>query len=146
MRHHHSFVTAALAALVIMAGLHGSGAAQAPKPRNSSLAIASMYGADLFDFYCASCHGVDGKGHGPTASALKVAPADLTTLTSRNGGRFPRATLEAYVTGKRETPAHGSADMPVWGPIFRALDPKDAANQVRIRNIVDHIELLQRRP
>jgi len=73
--------------------------------------------------------------------------ADLTTLTVRNGGTFPRASVEADVTGKRETPAHGSAEMPVWGPIFRTLDPKDAAaNKVRIRNIVDHVELLQRRP
>lgn len=140
-------VAVALAILLIVAGLRASGAAQSPKPPNASVLVATMYGADLFDFYCASCHGVDGKGHGPTAPALKIAPADLTALTVRNSGTFPRASVEGYVTGKRETTAHGSAEMPVWGPIFRTLDPNDAAaNNVRIRNIVDHIELLQRRP
>jgi mono/diheme cytochrome c family protein len=100
---------------------------------------------DLFAFYCASCHGRDGKGNGPTAPALNVKPPDLTTLAARNLGTFPKAWVESFVTGNREPlpAAHGSKDMPVWGPIFRALDPNDAANRVRIENIVGHIESIQ---
>ena len=37
-------------------------------------------GKEMFDAYCASCHGVDGKGNGPAAPALKKQPADLTLL------------------------------------------------------------------
>ena len=39
-----------------------------------------MAGRDLFESYCATCHGRDGKGAGPVAGALKTPPADLTAL------------------------------------------------------------------
>lgn len=38
-------------------------------------------GKQMFEAYCASCHGMGGKGGGPVASALKVPPADLTVLS-----------------------------------------------------------------
>src|ERR1700674_202975 len=41
-------------------------------------------GKNMFLNYCASCHGVDGKGNGPAAAALKPAPTDLTTLAKAN--------------------------------------------------------------
>ena len=44
------------------------------------LAINALAGRDLFEFYCATCHGRDGKGAGPVAGALKTRPADLTAL------------------------------------------------------------------
>jgi hypothetical protein len=39
--------------------------------------------------------------------------------------------------------SHGSADMPVWGPIFRSLDRSDARTRVRIANLVAYIESIQ---
>ena len=42
-------------------------------------------GANLFQHFCASCHGVDAKGGGPMAPVLLVQPADLTTLSARYG-------------------------------------------------------------
>ena len=113
--------------------------------KNPPLVISSMYGPDLFAFYCASCHGRDGKGSGPVVPALKTPPPDLTTITRRNSGTFPRARVESFVTGDgdRLTPAHGSKEMPVWGPIFRGLDPRDTTNKVRITNIVGYIESIQ---
>src|ERR1700736_539992 len=33
-------------------------------------------GKKIFANYCASCHGVNGKGNGPAAAALKPAPTD----------------------------------------------------------------------
>ena len=103
-----------------------------------------MAGGDLFRFYCASCHGREGKGDGPVASALNRRPPDLTTIARRNGGRFPTDRVEGFVTGNREpTLAHGSADMPVWGPIFQALDPQDRMNRIRIENVVAFIESIQ---
>jgi hypothetical protein len=60
------------------------------------------------------------------ASALNRRPPDLSTTARRNGGRFPTERVQRFVTGDREpTLAHGSAEIPVWGPIFRALDPQD---------------------
>ena len=46
-------------------------------------------GSEMFRAYCASCHGVDGKGAGPAAAHLKTRPTDLTRLTSANGGKYP---------------------------------------------------------
>lgn len=75
---------------------------------------------------------------------MRVKPADLTTLAERNGGSFPRERIEGYVTGTgRSIAAHGSRDMPVWGPAFRALDGSEARARVRIAAIVDHLESLQ---
>ena len=109
------------------------------------LVISSMTGRDLFEFYCASCHGRDGKGGGPAAPALKIAPPDLTTMARRSGGTFPARRVEAFVTGDEPlaSRAHGSTDMPVWGPIFRALDPNDRRARARLSNIVTHVESLQ---
>jgi mono/diheme cytochrome c family protein len=118
---------------------------QTTGPRNPPLVIASMVGRDLFEFYCASCHGRDGKGGGPVASALKTPPSDLTTLAHRNGGAYPRERVETFVTlgGAPPTRAHGSPDMPVWGPIFGGLEARDAATRIRIGNIVDYVASLQ---
>src|ERR1700758_1504141 len=46
-------------------------------------------GRQMFDAYCASCHGQGGKGNGPAAPALKAPPTDLTQLAAKNGGTFP---------------------------------------------------------
>jgi hypothetical protein len=52
--------------------------------------------------------------------------------------------MEALLSGDRAVPlAHGSSDMPVWGPIFRSLDPNDRMNRVRIANIVTYLESIQ---
>ena len=45
-------------------------------------------GKDMFNNYCAVCHGTDGKGTGPAATALKATPADLTALAQKNGGKY----------------------------------------------------------
>ena len=109
------------------------------------LVIPSMYGRDLYEFYCASCHGRDGKGGGPVTPALKTQPPDITKLAIHNGGVFPRARIEAIVTGRADPllAAHGSREMPVWGPIFRGLDRDEAVNRTRIANILDHLASIQ---
>ena len=45
--------------------------------------------------------------------------------------------------GRLTTPAHGSSDMPVWGPIFKGLDNRDAVNAAPIENLVKYIESIQ---
>jgi hypothetical protein len=119
----------------------GQSSRQGVPPR---LVIESMTGEDSFMFYCATCHGVGGRGDGPVARSLKTPPPNLTILTKRNGGTFPRADVISFVTGVSDKlPTHGPSDMPVWGPIFRALDPSDARVKIRIENIVNFIESIQ---
>ena len=110
--------------------------------------LKSLAGLDLFEFYCASCHGRDGKGHGFAAAALKKAPTDLTTLAARNHGIFPAERVTAVLEGDERLtiPAHGSSDMPVWGPVFKGLDDREAVNQMRIENIVKYIASMQPKP
>lgn len=101
-------------------------------------------GKDMFNSYCAACHGKDGKGDGPASAALKEAPADLTTLTQRNKGKFPSAHVATMVLGEADLPAHGSREMPVWGPLFRALDPQgDLIVRQRIASLTEYIKSLQ---
>jgi len=119
--------------------------AQQPPRRPPPLVIDSMMGQDLFRFYCSSCHGEDGKGHGPTAVALNTPPADLTRIAVKSGGVFPRQQIIGFVTYGTPTMivAHGTRDMPVWGPIFTALDPSGVRTQMRIENLVLYIESIQ---
>ena len=109
------------------------------------LANPSLVGSDTYVFYCAPCHGKDGKGRGPVAAALKTLPADLTKLSLRNGGMFPRDRVKAYVTNgePKAIAAHGTPAMPVWGPTFRALDTSDTLVNVRIFNVVSYLEMIQ---
>ncbi|HEY3044993.1 MAG TPA: cytochrome c [Vicinamibacterales bacterium] len=119
----------------------GQSSRQGAPPR---LVIESMTGEDSFMFYCAPCHGLSGRGEGPVAGSLKTLPPDLTALAKRNGGTFPRTDVISFVTGVSDRlPTHGPSDMPVWGPIFRALDPSDARVKIRIENIVAFIESIQ---
>jgi mono/diheme cytochrome c family protein len=145
MRQSKRMIRGALVALALISALAARGVAGQQNGRTPPpLVIPSMSGGDLFRFYCASCHGRDGKGDGPVASALNRRPPDLTSIARRNSGRFPTDRVERFVTGDREPSlAHGSADMPVWGPIFQALDPQDLMNRIRIENVVAFIESIQ---
>jgi mono/diheme cytochrome c family protein len=141
-------VFSALATAAFVCAMTGglvSGAAQTTGPRLPRLAIESMYGPDLFRMYCASCHGRDGKGGGPVAASLKVPPPDLTVLSRRQNGVFPKSEVETIITGPATVGPHGSDEMPVWGQIFRALDSSDTRANARIKNLVTYIESIQQK-
>jgi mono/diheme cytochrome c family protein len=120
-------------------------AAQTVK-RETARPIVSILGADNFDEYCAVCHGMDGKGRGPAAPAMKMPMPDLTKLTSRNGGAFSHSDVERAILGKGSpTPAHGSEEMPIWGQVFRSFDQDPSVRALRITNLVKYIEKLQQK-
>jgi mono/diheme cytochrome c family protein len=103
-------------------------------------------GAAMYKEYCASCHGLSGKGDGPAATALKDAPANLTTLSAKNGGKFPDAGIAESIKVGPQVPAHGSAEMPVWGTIFSRMDTAASTGNdvtLRIHNLTDYIKSLQ---
>ncbi|HEX5110205.1 MAG TPA: c-type cytochrome [Vicinamibacterales bacterium] len=112
--------------------------------RQTTPALAdSLAGRDSYELYCASCHGPGGRGDGPVAPALRTHPADLTVLSQRNNGAFPRERVRDFVTGTGRAPAaHGTTEMPIWGPMFRAFE-SDARVRERIENLVTHIESMQ---
>lgn len=101
-------------------------------------------GKQLYKQFCAACHGPDGKGHGPVAPALSKQPPDLTTLAKRHGGNFPEDYVNSVLRFGPGFSAHGSSEMPVWGPIFQYLDNyNEAAVRQRIKNLSDYLQSLQ---
>jgi mono/diheme cytochrome c family protein len=103
-------------------------------------------GKAMFKQYCAACHGADGKGRGPATPTLNTRVPDLTTLSKRHEGKFPFEYVESVLRFGPGLSAHGSAEMPVWGPIFQYLENyNDAAVRQRIRNLCEYIESIQQK-
>jgi mono/diheme cytochrome c family protein len=97
-------------------------------------------GEQMYQQYCAACHGRDAKGHGPLAPLLKTPPPDLTTLAKRHLGKFPYEYVSNILEFGPGPSAHGSSDMPTWGPIFRYLDKQnERVVRQRIKNLCDYL-------
>lgn len=90
-------------------------------------------GHTYFVTYCSSCHGLDGRGHGPVAASLRTPPADLTRIAQRRGGAFPEAEIAAYIDGRTNVRAHGSREMPVWGQKFGEKFGGDSISEEFVR-------------
>lgn len=103
-------------------------------------------GKEMFESYCAVCHGKDAKGGGPAASALKVSPPDLTQLANKNSGKYPAAHVSAVISGQADLASHGNQEMPVWGPLFSSMSSghRDQVQQ-RVSNLSKYIESLQQK-
>lgn len=130
-------LTAFIAAVAVAAA---TAEAQTIKTGPMKQTVASD-GPGMFNAYCASCHGLDGKGSGPAAKALSKAPADLTTIKARNGGTFPAIKIKRYIEGADEIAAHGSRDMPVWSTLFRSMQPDTVP--LRIQALTDFLATIQ---
>jgi mono/diheme cytochrome c family protein len=128
---------------VALAGAQGFAAPQGQQKEPVRRENATS-GKKIFVNYCASCHGVEGKGNGPAAVALKPAPTDLTTLAKANEGKYPAGFVSAVLKFGRNPAAHGSSDMPVWGSRFKMIDPnQDPTGQQHADDVVAYIGSLQ---
>jgi len=104
-------------------------------------------GKQLYVSYCAMCHGTEAKGGGPFSPQLKVWPPDLTELAKKNNGTYPAMRVSEMIDGEfGKSSAHGSREMPIWGPVFRSMahGHKDNA-QLRISSVVKYLESLQQK-
>jgi mono/diheme cytochrome c family protein len=100
-------------------------------------------GTQLYSQHCAACHGSDLKGTGPFPFPYRTPP-DLTTLARRHGGKFPDAYVMKVLRRGVTLPAHGPAEMPVWGTEFEATDKLDKTQvALRIKNLSNYIKSLQ---
>jgi mono/diheme cytochrome c family protein len=140
-----SVICSGLVALSAVVVLSAQSVPTTTAPGVPRLVIQSVDGRDLYNFYCATCHGRTGRGDGPVAPALRTRPSDLSILAKRNGGIYPATEVGALLSGPRRStlPAHGSDEMPVWGPIFRALDSNDTQAAIRVANLVMYVESIQ---
>jgi mono/diheme cytochrome c family protein len=101
-------------------------------------------GKQMFQSYCAPCHGAEGRGNGPAARALKNQPTDLTSLARNNHGKFPDTHVISVLQFGSEISAHGSVEMPVWGPILRNMNvANNQEKDLRMSNLTRYLEHLQ---
>ena len=84
-------------------------------------------GREHYVRYCASCHGVGGRGDGPAADAIQPRPTDLTRLRERYGGQYPIREVMGAIDGRYPVRAHGDSAMPVWGIVFEQEKEKRKA-------------------
>jgi len=94
--------------------LAGTATAQANPP-------PAYDGQRLYVSYCQLCHGIGGKGDGPLARSMGIAPADLTTTVRARSD----AILTRIITGAGDPTITGrdrhnliSDAMPEWKDIF----------------------------
>lgn len=108
-----------------------------------------LSGAELYQQFCASCHGTTARGDGPVAPALKSKVPDLTRIAQRRGGRFDKEQVKQSIDGQRLHLAHGAREMPVWGWELYAFKGEDPARRKRVAELVsslaDYLESIQRR-
>lgn len=104
-------------------------------------------GAQLYDRFCASCHGDKGKGDGAVASSFKIMVPDLTRIAKRQGGVFPEEQIRRIIDGRMSMPPHGTREMPVWGYEFQYQneDKPDAQKRTQdmVSRLADYVRSLQ---
>jgi hypothetical protein len=101
-------------------------------------------GKQMYTSYCAPCHGTEGKGQGPVASALKATPTDLTVLSRSNNGKYPSLHVMSVIENGVVIKAHGTPEMPVWGPVLAKMSPVTSQDkQLRISNLNRYVETMQ---
>lgn len=130
---------------LLMASVVVSVCGQTMKPPRT--AVVPVDGASIFRTNCATCHGLDGRGKGPTSKALKGEVPDLTKLSQRNDRAFPAIHVQNIIMFGTDDllPAHGSKDMPIWGPIFHEIDFDQDLGNVRLENVTRYLESIQRK-
>jgi len=121
----------------------------APLLAFEAVTLDDYSGAEIFDRFCASCHGTGARGNGPVASSLNVAVPDLTLIADRNGGEFPVALVRDVIDGRGiDMRAHGTRTMPVWGYEFWVEEGGDSVAQKAVRDainkLVEYLRSVQR--
>jgi mono/diheme cytochrome c family protein len=126
------------------------GASSLPQPQTPTIKkvpfhdIGSVDGRANYVAFCGACHGLSGHGDGPAVPALKVPVPDLTMMAARRGGKFDVMAIERVISGVDKMPAaHGSVDMPMWGPVFRSGGGDNTAT-LRLQNLVKYLQTIQK--
>jgi hypothetical protein len=57
--------------------------------------------------------------------------------------RFPAAHVREVIVGEQVVAAHGSREMPIWGPIFHQVEGDQDWGNVRLENLVKYLASIQ---
>ena len=133
-------------ALTLLAGALSLGASTA-QAQDKKLTPIQDAGRQEFNTYCVPCHGVDAKGQGVAAQALKDPPADLTLIAARRGGKFDTVEVAEIIDGRESMPIHGTREMPVWGKRLgedaSEASDEESLTQGRVALLVAYLEAIQ---
>jgi mono/diheme cytochrome c family protein len=126
-----------LAAAIAAVMTAGSGVANAAP--FDAFTLADYSGAELFQRFCASCHGESARGDGPVARSLNTMVPDLTAITARYG-EFPAMLVRETIDGRGvAVRAHGTRAMPVWGYEFWVEEGGDIVAQTAVRDAINKL-------
>jgi mono/diheme cytochrome c family protein len=134
-----------IAITILITGIAVAAWSQQKAVENKMMTAAPMSGTEMFQAYCATCHGTDAKGKGPSAVALKTAPTDLTLLTRNSGGKFPLMKVSQVIQGDVVVVSHGSREMPIYGDMFRDIRRDEAFVKLRVGVLTAYIESIQQK-
>ncbi len=98
---------------------------------------AAESGAGIYRTHCATCHGPTGKGDGPMAPRLRIAPPDLTLLARRNGGKYSFDKVYRIIDGRSPVPGHGGGEMPIWGDAF--LEAREGYSEEKVKERITQV-------
>lgn len=119
------------------------------KSSQPSLNLASVErGQTIFAKECSACHGTSGDGAGAASLGLGMTPPDLTGLTARNDGAFPRAFVQRFVLGQIEKEDPDAA-MPEFGTVglehaaLKGAKAGEVSSQDMIA-LLDYLETIQK--
>jgi mono/diheme cytochrome c family protein len=114
--------------------------------RTTSSAYNTIEGAKIFQYRCALCHGMDGRGHGPDSVVLMHQVPDLTLISQRSSGKFPYQRVKDVIVGEKTgLLSQGDREMPIWGPIFHEVESDQDWGEVRLEAITKHVESIQQK-
>jgi mono/diheme cytochrome c family protein len=125
MRHSHRPVAALLAALAITPAAASD--------------FSGYSGAELYQRFCASCHGSTLAGDGPVARSLAVEVPDLTRIAARHSGTYPDNWVYRVIDGRETVIAHGPRDMPVWGVELWREHGADVVAGRKTRDLIERL-------
>jgi mono/diheme cytochrome c family protein len=144
-----NFVRLAILAVSFAVGFVASAQTHAKTGPRADIAA----GKELYHQHCSVCHGVDGKGTPARVGGIydpqsieperRVRPADLTTLSEKNGGTFPAERVRNAIFNKDSVRAHGTPEMPAWGNVFYLLKDRPKLLEKRVRDLTAYIESIQ---
>ncbi|HXQ30648.1 MAG TPA: cytochrome c [Steroidobacteraceae bacterium] len=96
-------------------------------------------GVELYQRFCASCHGRTLAGDGPVARSLTVAVPDLARIAARHGGAYPDNWVYRVIDGRETVMAHGPRDMPVWGVELWREHGADVVAGQKTRDLIERL-------
>ena len=100
--------------------------------------VNSVDGGEVYDAYCAVCHGPTGRGNGAAARFLDAPVPSLSQIADRDGSFDPRHVKNHVICRSGE-----QARMADWKSIFKNNYAEEGIAEVALFNVVEHLEHLQ---